>query len=145
MRLGVVKDGSCPIGCQIISERVLKRKGREISLPASRYYPFSSLLEHAHDLVDDAEQDHVICIVLFKRTKCIGMRIEGGEITRPIIDDHVSPVASAASSGSGPGNILRYRTDVPVSDVPGCRENARHGLGLIGHIVGASVVTAFAS
>lgn len=58
-----------------------QKKGREIALPASCYYPFASLLEHAHDFVDDAKEYQVVIIVLFQRTKCFGMSVKGSKVT----------------------------------------------------------------
>ena len=73
-----------------------QQKGREISLPASHCNDLPCLLEHAHDLVNDAEQDQVIIIIIFKRTKGIGMCVEGGELAGQIRIDQVSPVTTTA-------------------------------------------------
>lgn len=57
------------------------KKSREIALPASHCNDLPCLLEHAHDLVNDAEQGQVIIIIYFKRTKGIGMRVKGSKVT----------------------------------------------------------------
>jgi hypothetical protein len=55
------------------------------------------LLEHAHDLVDDAKQNCIVAIIFFQRTEGSGVCVEGSKITCRIVNDHVSPVATAAS------------------------------------------------
>jgi hypothetical protein len=56
------------------------------------------LLEHAHYLVDDSEKDQVIIIVFFQRAEGFGMCVERGKITGFVMDDKLSPVATAAGS-----------------------------------------------
>ena len=48
----------------------------------------------AGDLVDDFEQNFVVRIILDQRTEGIGMRVERSEITRFVLVDQLSPMAS---------------------------------------------------
>ena len=74
---------------------VKKKAGRSLSRPF--FILELLLLEHAHDFVDDSIKNQIIAVILFKRTECLGMRIEAGKITGQIRIDQISPVAATAS------------------------------------------------
>lgn len=58
-----------------------KKAGRLLSRPpvafAFFYYErLICLLEHAHDLVDDSEENRVVIVICFERTEGVGMSVE---------------------------------------------------------------------
>ena len=121
------------------------KKGREILLPASfETFIVLSLLEIAHDLIDDSVKGQIIVVILFQRTERAGMGVERCKITSCIFYDHVSPVAAAASPRCRTRNIFGYGADHATWNVVGLGQNARHRCCLIRHIVGTFEVTCFA-
>ena len=58
------------------------KKGREILLPASlETYLVLSLLEIAHDLIDDSVKGQIFVVILFQRTERAGMGVERCKMT----------------------------------------------------------------